>query len=66
MEAYVAEHVLAQARLGALGTVQLTDSELRASLAICDEGMAQAGAGEGLRVDESLARNRDRLRSQQS
>lgn len=54
VECYVTEHILALARHRANFSPRfLADSELEASLKMCDESMSQIDAGLGLTVDEA-------------
>jgi len=64
VEAYVAEHVLALAHYGPEVLAPMTDAELQASLAMCDESMAQIDRGEGISVEESRRKTFEALDQQ--
>ena len=63
VEGYVTEHVLAIARQPAAEEfAPLSPADLAASLAMCDQGMAEMEAGASLSLEEARGRTFARLR----
>ena len=64
VERFATEHLLALAHNPKEAEfAPLTDEELKVSLAMCDESMAQIDRGEGLTVEEARKETINQLRS---